>query len=568
MDRGQNHRPPNASRIANANLLRRLIDETASLPFNARDGYMKVPDQRGLSSFSAHAPRSAKAMLMISLRNAVLGLIAPAFALFSGGCFSALPSNGGGQIASASPRSINPRAIWLPPGYRIEAVMQGLNFPTGVTFDDQGRVYVTESGYSYGEVWTTPRLVRVVANDVLDVVARGSNGPWNGVTYYDGNFYVAEGGEYSGGRILKIAPDGQYTVLLDGLPSVGDHHTNGPVISKEGYLYFGQGTATNSGVVGLDNDHNGWLKRHPRFHDIPGKDIVLAGVNYQTSNPLARPRKPAWYQKLLPFLAPKPVALTGAYSAFGTPTHKGQVIKGQVPCTGAVMRIPVTGGEPELVAWGLRNPFGLAFDPNGKLFVTENQADVRGSRPVWGTGDLLWEIKAGAWYGWPDYFAGERIDNSNRFGAAGMQTPTPLLARLPGRPPKPVAKFGVHSSADGLDFSRDINFGHVGDAFVAEFGDMAPETGTVVEPVGFRVVRVETRGGIIHPFAVNRGRRDGPASKLGSGGLERPIAARFDPSGQALYIVDFGIMLTGPNGVVRPLENTGVLWRITREGTR
>jgi hypothetical protein len=87
----------------------------------------------------------------------------------------------------------------------------------------------------------------------------------------------------------------------------------------------------------------------------------------------------------------------------------------------------------------------------------------------------------------------------------------------------------VHSSADGFDFSRERTFGYPGDAFVAEFGDMAPVVGKVEAPVGFRVSRVELEGGIIHPFAVNKGRRDAPASKLGTGGLERPIAARFNP---------------------------------------
>jgi hypothetical protein len=81
------------------------------------------------------------------------------------------------------------------------------------------------------------------------------------------------------------------------------------------------------------------------------------------------------------------------------------------------------------------------------------------------------------------------------------------------------------------------------------------------------VARVELDGGVIHPFAVNRGPKDAPASMLGTGGLERPVAARFDPSGRELYVVDFGVMLTGPKGL-KPLEYTGVLWKITREETR
>ena len=42
-------------------------------------------------------------------------------------------------------------------------------------------------------------------------------------------------------------------------------------------------------------------------------------------------------------------------------------------------------------------------------------------------------------------------------------------------------------------------------------------------------------------------------------------AARFDPSGTALYVVDFGVMTMGPQGPA-PQPETGVLWRITRTG--
>lgn len=490
-------------------------------------------------------------------------------ALGGGGCYRTLPSNGGGQVARAvaepGARDVNAADVWVPPGYRIEAVFQGLTFPTGVTFDEDGNVYVVESGYSYGEVWTHPRLLELYGRGAAKVIAKGHNGPWNGVTYKDGYFYVAEGGEAQGGRILKIDRKGNVTALAQNLPSLGDHQTNGPVVSDDGYVYFGQGTATNSGVVGPDNYHMGWLKRYPDFHDIPGQDVRLTGVNYESIDPLVRQPHRSFFQRLFPFVGPPPrTTLTGAYQPYGTPTRKGQLVKGQVPCTGAIMRVPVDGGNVELVAWGLRNPYGLALAPDGKLFATENQFDVRGSRPVWGTGDLLWEIKPGAWYGWPDFFAGEPINNTNRFAAPESPTPRRLLASLPGRPPRPIAKFGVHSSADGFDFSRSPAFGHVGEAFVAEFGDLAPTTGKVLAPVGYRVVRVDLNGGIIHPFAVNRGTEDGPASKLQSGGLERPIAARFNPTGDALYVVDFGVMTT-ENGNDRPVENTGVVWRITRE---
>ena len=50
---------------------------------------------------------------------------------------------------------------------------------------------------------------------------------------------------------------------------------------------------------------------------------------------------------------------------------------------------PPTGGAPQLVTWGFRNPFGFSFAPDGRLYVTDNGYDVRGSRPVFGAGDLL-----------------------------------------------------------------------------------------------------------------------------------------------------------------------------------
>jgi hypothetical protein len=93
-----------------------------------------------------------------------------------------------------------------------------------------------------------------------------------------------------------------------------------------------------------------------------------------------------------------------------------------------------------------------------------------------------------------------------------------------------------------MDFSQNPSFGYAGQVFIAQFGDMAPDVGKVLSPVGFKIVRVDVTNGVIEDFAVNKGKRNGPASWLGKGGLERPIAARFSPDGEALYIVDFGII--------------------------
>src|SRR5205085_12700159 len=147
--------------------------------------------------------------------------------------------------------------------------------------------------------------------------------------------------------------------------------------------------------------------------------------------------------------------------------------------------------------------FGLAFAPDGRLFVTDNGYDDRGSRAVWGAGDLLFEVTSDAWYGWPDY-SGDLPLTRSEFDPPTHPKPPLVLDRPPGTPPRPVAIFGVHSSADGLDFSRSTRFGHVGEAFVALLGDMTPGVGKLLAPVGFKVVRVNPRTHVIEDFAVNR----------------------------------------------------------------
>jgi glucose/arabinose dehydrogenase len=474
------------------------------------------------------------------------------------GCFKMRSSKGGGKISAtraeqAAKQTPSPYDIEVQPGYRVELVADKLTFPTGIAFGDRDEVYVVEAGYSYGEMFTKPRLLAIEPGGNVRELATGDGEPWTGVAYHDGALFVAHGGEKTGGRIVRYQLDGDKVsgqrVLVDKLPSIGDHHTNGPAISRDGYVYFGQGVATNSGVVGPDNFDFGWLKRNETFHDIPCKDIKLAGLNFKSQNPLTKEDDEV---------------TTGAYLPYKTPSQAGQVVRGAVPCTGAVMRVRATGGNVELVAWGFRNPFGLAFDPTGALFVTDNGFDTRGSRPIFGSADSLWRVEPGTWYGWPDYSEGRAV--TAKFYSEGDGEPGGfLLAEHPNQPPDPAGILPVHASADGFDFSRSTKFGYAGWAFIALFGDMAPTAGKVLAPVGFSVVRVDPRSGDIAEFARNRRDKAGPASKQKLRGFERPVAARFDRSGNALYVVDFGVVRMTDKGAA-PEPQTGRVWRIVKEG--
>jgi glucose/arabinose dehydrogenase len=463
--------------------------------------------------------------------------------LFVLGCFAWHPSRGGGEIRPAGPRVVDPADVAVLPGYRLEVVATGLDLPTSVTFDDHGGVYVVEGGYSYGELFLVPRILRVDGGR-RDEVARGDNGPWTGAIWQDGHFWVAEGGVERGGRIVRVDADGRRTAIVDGLPSLGDHHTDGPALGPDGWVYFGQGTATNSGVVGTDNHDFGWLDRHRDFHDVPCRDVTLTGQTFRSEDPKTGDE-----------------VVTGAYQAYGT--AGATTVPGQAKCSGAVFKVRPDGSDLTLVAWGFRNPFGLAFDPKGQLWVTDNGYDDRGSRPVFGASDWLWRVEEGAWYGWPDHADGRRL-GAARWKPPGHPRPEPLIANPPEGPRQPAAIFGVHSSADGLDFSRSERFGYVGQAFVALFGDQAGGVGKVESPVGFQVVRVDPAAGVVEPFVTNRGHATGPASWLGTRGLERPLAVRFDPSGESLYIVDFGVLMMD-GAAAGPQAGTGVLWKLTRE---
>jgi len=454
-------------------------------------------------------------------------------------------TRGGAEAVFIGQREVNAADVSLPPGYKIEAVARGLTYPTGVVFDDANRPHVIEGGYAYGERYTNARLIRIEQNGKKTTIARGKNQPWTGATFYQGAFYVAQGG-YPG-KIVRITPAGDMSVVADGLPSKGDHHTNGPVIGPDGWLYFGQGSISNSAVVGEDSALYGWLFVRPKMHDIPGRDVVLRGQNFK-SGPILPP-------------VPAKIVTTGAFVPYGTETRPGQVIRGSVPATAAIMRVRPSGGPVQLVAWGIRNPFGLAFSPDGRLFATDTSYDARGSRPIEHAPDVLWQVRRGIWYGFPDFAADIPLTDP-RFRPADKPQPQFLLARHPNRPPSPVATFAPHSASQGLDFSRSGGFGHRGHAFVAQMGDITPPTGVVQSPPGFKVVRVNPANGQVTDFAVNRGGRPGPASKVGGGGLERPLDVQFDRTGKSMYVVDFGVITTPL--VPNPRKRTGVLWRITR----
>ena len=425
-------------------------------------------------------------------------------------------------------RKLEPGDILLPPGYKIEVFATGLTTPINMTFTSKGELLVADSGITDGN----GKVLRLTERG-FTVIADGFHPPLTGITEHEGNIYVAHRG-----YVTIIQPDGTKKDIIEGLPSMGDHHNNRVVFGPDGKMYFGQGTATNSGVVGKDN---GWVKQHPFFHDYPGSRLKLRGENFQSSGFLNG------YQDR--------VVTTGAYVPFGVETYPGKVVDGVTRASGSILRANPDGSELELVAWGLRNPFRLRFDRFNRLFAANHGMDERGSRPVANSPDEFQWIRPGMWYGFPDFTGGQPV-TMPQFRSEGKPQPTFLLAEHPMQPPLPVANFPPHSATMGFSFNENPSFAPIGEAFIAEFGSEAPETtgGKPSPLVGHRISRIDMTTGQVYPFAINR--TGMAASKTNGGGLERPIDAVFDAHG-SLYILDFGLF-----SEEAPIPGTGVIWKI------
>lgn len=428
--------------------------------------------------------------------------------------------------------------IQLPNGYQIEAVVTGLTFPTSVSWDSDGRMYITEAGYAYGAKEVGPGRVLRIDPDKYEVVLDGLNSPATNVKFDGDDMYVAHRSS------LSVLRDGARQDLIHGLPS-GDHYTGEIAVNvEEDWVYVGNGTTTNSGVVGDDNFRFGWVSDHPDWRDIPAKAVTLTGVNLsaldlRTANPTDQ-------------------AETGAFVPFGTPTKEGQTIPGQTKASGVILRTRPDGTETEVYAWGLRNPFGLGFDPNGRLLAVDQGYDDRGVRPVANAPDIIYEIEQDAWYGWPDFCGGIPLDDPQFQSTLPGWPPKPLLSDPPN-PEEPLILLQPHTVAMRFDFAP-LGFDTTGAMYLAAFGSADPTTGLTAKETGSNVLKIDLDTGESSVFLQNK---TGKPVGRNLTGLNHPVDVKFGPD-DCMYIVDFGVFETNgqaPNAV----PNTGVVWKVCKQ---
>ncbi|QDV34643.1 PQQ-dependent sugar dehydrogenase [Tautonia plasticadhaerens] len=455
---------------------------------------------------------------------------------------------------------VDPADVEVPEGYELEPVLVGLSFPCGMGFAPDGSLFLLEGGSTWPtRPYMRARILRLdTATGAMDEIASEVLGGPRGVTWRDGTLYVTvKGGRHA--HVDRIDPStGERTTIVDGLPSGGWHEPSDPVFGPDGLLYFGNGSVSQNGVclpAGFTVD----LAKHPTACDVPGQDVTLTGNNVWSRNPTAP----------FPYLAE-----TGPFKPFGRRAEKGEVIRGHLKCSSGLWRCHPDGSGLELLAWGLRNPYGLAFSEQGELYASDNDLEEKGERAIADDPDRVWHIRNARtphgsvstpdWYGFPDMCAdGLPVDHESHRPAKGKAAERLIADPPPWAGPATYLE-KPHTCFCHMEFCRSDAFGHRRALFVASFGTYAPLNTPDPNALtrGFCITKVDVDSGSGEAFLRNR--RPGPASAHpGSGGIERPVDCKFHPDGRSLYLLDFGVTAVAPTHVVA-YARTGVLWRLTR----
>ena len=560
--------------------------------------------------------------------------------------------------------------IVLPKGYKIDVFAKGLNFLTGIGFmrtgDDPGNfvVLVVESGTglpsrcnnNQDPAWegklnpTNPFTPDMLVLDRNGKVIRGPlfkptsvdpakntgyqpDGPAIGLAFANGTrgkLFVSDsnqgirgapGKQNNSSRIMTAdLASGTLTSFITGLPT-GDHPTENLLV-KDGFVYWTQGSATNSGVTGHDNGAGG------NQHDIACQNIVLSQTVWDSGD-----------GHMTSGYSNHGVARPGAsVKAFESATKPGM-------CTGAILRAKINATHPEDTiqpfSWGYRNPYVMRFAPQnhalkGGLFAGTDGEDERGARPTNGAPDRLELAQMNPdgtpdYHGWPDRFgfldSAQTVFNPTGGPADDLCGPvfnpvacaavikakdTPVrhvLAYPPQGVTAPLAIEPADSSMAGIDFVPN-SFVHgvigKGAAMVAREGDFGfsgpngnPEEGHDIQlvnfskpgaPLALQLSRAIFNCPVAHQAHLSNGAaacKQDPSNLASADitgdqafadhlrAINRPTNLIFGPDG-ALYLVDYGAVRdvgrSDPNSMFTnaadaplvQIPHTGTIWRITR----
>ena len=539
--------------------------------------------------------------------------------------------------------------IVVPEGFEVSVFASGLNFPVGIAFTgnkNNFQVYVLESGHglpSRCNDETSPivggqfsptnpftpdilvfnqngvKIAGPLAKPTAPDVGLLPHGPSVGIAFEKGfkggRLFVTDsnqairstppsGNPNNSSRIVTVDPmTGQVAPFITGLPT-GDHPAE-QLAFNGGWIFWSQGSTTNSGVVGRDN---GGGANQP---EIPCQDIVLSNNVFNSGGGVK----------------------TSGYSTFGTqrpgatvPAFESALHRGV--CSGAILAARLNGSNPtstiQPFSWGYRNGYAIAFAPEnhplkGGMLVGENGADERGARPTHNAPDglhLAQQNKDGTpdYHGWPDRL-GFLPSNQSVFNPVGgpgddLCAPDPtnppsfctpasltqiLSEDVPVRdvlafPPQPITSPLAIEAADasftGIAFVPNsfvrgpVQRGAALYSLEGDFGFSAANATPPAPEVGHEVKLINFNGNgndegplalKISRFAFNKTFEQAFVS--GIRGFNRPTNIKFGPDGCA-WVSDYGAVRdfgqsdpdskfkVAGDGPLVQIPHTGVIWRI------
>ncbi len=188
----------------------------------------------------------------------------------------------------------------------------------------------------------------------------------------------------------------------------------------------------------------------------------------------------------------------------------------------AILEIDPRSGDSRLFASGLRNPNGLAWQPqSGALWTVVNERDELGSDLV---PDYMTSVQEGGFYGWPYSYYGQHVDTRVK-----PQRPDLVAQAL-----VPDYALGAHTASLGLVFYEAKYFPsrYLNGAFIAQHGSWNRKPRS-----GYKVIFVPFHGGrpagkpqdVLTGFIGNQGEA-----------LGRPVDVAVDGAGALLVSDDVG----------------------------
>ncbi len=217
------------------------------------------------------------------------------------------------------------------------------------------------------------------------------------------------------------------------------------------------------------------------------------------------------------------------YATVGSNSNVGENGLEKEDRRAAILEIDLASGNTRVFATGLRNPNGMAWQPQtGALWTVVNERDELGSDLV---PDYLTSVKDGGFYGWPYSYWGKHVDTRV----------LPQKSELVATAIVPDYALGNHTAPLGLAFAEGTQLPEAlrSGAFVGLHGSWNRNP-----PSGYKVIFVPFRDG--HPVGQPLDILTGFLNEDGEA-LGRPVGVVIDRAGALLVADDVG----------------NIVWRVT-----